>query len=325
MKYSAAVFAVVGIALVSAAEIKDIRLTGLKLRVTPSVVAVRSKYITREETGTGVILCGHGHVLTASEVVPPGSREIRVYGSSGRIARAERLETFRELGLSVIQINDFREQEWFSGGAAPPSFRTGDVPAGTAVYVCGNSNNSLTNDLRMSVSRGHVLGSYLLREQFQMSHYTGKILEISSASDWHLRGAPVFDRNGFILGVVTINMNPARFMTCAIPSGSLKRVLDFHDNLHLDQRTANNGSGPAAGLGFTVAEKDGSLYVDSVEEGSSAAKAGITKGQKFISFGAKKISNKAEFDAHVAKLQKGVVFITIEDGGEKFECQVKLE
>ncbi|MBI4244219.1 MAG: trypsin-like peptidase domain-containing protein [Planctomycetes bacterium] len=303
-------------------DFKDKNIKKISKTAESLVVAVRSKYVEREESGTGLFLCSDGHILTASEVVPDGSRDIRIYTKSGRIFHAEMEKHFKNLGVSVVKAK--LEKFKLSKG---PEFVYDELSVGELLYATGNSNNTLINDLQISVNRGYVCGTYTLDGTAMLSHYTGMVCEITASSDWRFRGAPVFTKYGAVIGMVTVNFHPARFMTCMIPSKVLKSVVDFHNELHEDvgKDTSDSDGELKFGLGFDIEEKEGSIFINNVVSGSHAQNIGLAKGQKLLQIGSKSICSKKQFDDIVGKLEKGIIYITVEDDGMKLECKLKIK
>jgi S1-C subfamily serine protease len=74
-----------------------------------------------------------------------------------------------------------------------------------------------------------------------------------------------------------------------------------------------------------VGDKQGRVSVESVEAGSPAARAGISKGTILTALGGTSLKDAAEFRSRLKELKEGdLIFIKVEDDGLAAELKITL-
>lgn len=286
-------------------------------RVRPSVVAIRSLAVLGERSGTGVVIDRDGLILTSYSVVPRGAKNIRVWTTGPGLHRdVEIVGTSRKHEISLLRIRPKKP-------LVPIRFgKSGRIRIGDTAYTAGNAANSIILDNQLSFQVGVISAIYTLEEPRANSTYRGVVLETSAAVNIGMEGSPLLDRRGRMIGFVTLNYSPNRFLGCAIP---------IDDQLFVLERLKEKGKpdpdpAPSEGvLGISVRAKDGGLVVDKVVPGSSAEHAGLMPGDILESIGKTPLRKPEDLQEALKGMKSGdVIWISLRDIGEiKIELRGK--
>ncbi|MHC4608185.1 MAG: S1C family serine protease [Planctomycetota bacterium] len=282
------------------------------------VVAIRAMAPLGERSGSGVILDEKGTILTSYSVCPKGARKIRIWTAGPKLYRqeAEEVEILGfskrdEVALLRIRPREGTKLEPVAFGASA-SLRVGDI-----CYTSGNAANSIINDGQPSFNAGIVSGFYRLKKARATSVYTGPVIETTAAVNVKMEGAPLFDREGRMVGFVTLNYSPHRFLGCAIPIDGVRQAVEAVLK-RSDAAAAGDAPAGKGYVGMELEEKDGGVVVKSVVEDGPAHRAGLRAGDVLVAVGEKRLGVPADFWALVKDLEAGsVVFVKVrdEDGG----------
>lgn len=305
--------------LVCSCLVQDPDHSAIVERVRPSIVAVRSMATLGERSGTGVFLDTKGLILTSYWVVPPGATDVRVWTSRPRRYRAEILAHSRRDELTLIRIRP-------KGATRPiPLGESANVKIGDVTYAIGNSHNCLINDTQPALTFGILSGFYNLRETRSTGFYTGWVFESTAAVHEHMEGAPLLDARGRMIGLVTLNYSPHRFLTNAIPIDYLKpRIEELKKEI---RARAGPIEGPAGRgyLGFTVRQEKDRVLIDRVDPEGPAASRGLRPGDRIVRFRGRRIHSVKEFQKAAEGLEAGaVVWMTVDAGGFTAEVKIRL-
>jgi len=159
--------------------------------------------------GTGIVISPVGHVLTATSVVPPGARKVRVTfpGYVGRDAEVVAVD--ESLAAVVVKVE-----------AADLPFLplSRDLPTvGTTAYTASDVENSLFTNGRATFSRGLVSGLYDVPKHHE-SAYGGMAIETTAAVNPGSDGGPLLDESGRVCGMIMLCMRPLRLQGTAVPT-----------------------------------------------------------------------------------------------------------
>jgi S1-C subfamily serine protease len=199
------------------------------------------------------------------------------------------------------------------------------------VYTLGNASNSLINNDQPSFNVGLISAAYRLDKPRAGAIYTGTVFETTAAVNIGIEGGPLLDSAGRMIGMLTLNYSPHRFLGTAIPIDEIKDTIELlKEGKHSSQATAKPVEQPAeTGEGYfgaRVVDQGGRLVIDSVDAGSPADAAGLRKGIAILSAGDRKFKDAAEFGEFVKGLQAGTLLVlTIDDEGIQSELKVLLE
>jgi len=290
-------------------------------KAAASVVAVRAKApVLGERSGTGVVLSKEGLILTSSAACPEGSTDIRVWLRGPRRVAGELMAVSRKDEIAIIRIKppfDLRPIELGDSSG---------VRVGHVSYTIGNAANSIILDDQPSFNAGVVSGLYVLPEERANSTWRGPVIETTAAVNVGMEGAPCLDRRGKMVGLVTLNYSPSRFLGAALPIDELKPAIE---------RLLRRGSGapdealPAAGegyAGFRAADRDGRVVVAEVDPDGPAGRAGMKQGDAILEVGRAAVKSARDVEERLRGLEAGAaVWLRIEADGEAAPLKIVLE
>ena len=287
-------------------------------KAADSVVGVRATAPLGERSGSGVIVSKDGLILTSYATCPEGSEWIRVYLRGPRLLLAKLVATSPAHELSLLKIEPKSE-------LVPIEFGdSSSVKVGDASYTLGNASNSIINNDSASLGAGIISAKYTLREPNGLSIYVGPVFETTAAVNVGMEGSPLLDAKGRMVGFVTLNYSPSRFLGNAIPAALIRSALE-------KLRTESPVSGPATTeetrpgyLGLSVADRNGKVVVESVDKGSPAELKGLTRGVTLVALGGRALKDAAEFRSLLKELKEGDLLILKTNDGESV-VDLKIE
>ena len=290
-------------------------------KIRPSIVGVRAFATFGDRNGTGVIVSADGLIVTSSAVVPAGAENVRVWLSGPRQRQAAVVASWPDVELTLLKIPDRDLAPLPFGDAA--ALRPGDL-----VYSVGNVFDSLLNDDQPALQLGVVSGLYTLRATRQGSDYKGPVIETTAAVNPDSQGGPLVNGAGEMVGLLTLNYSPSRWLGVAVPAGAIQDALAEHLQKPGSADPAGNPAAAnpvAGGLGVTVKADPGGLAVAAVEKGSPAARAGIEPDDVIVAVGEKPAGSPADFETWAKSLQTGsIVRLSVKVGGEGSPVRVEI-
>ena len=288
-------------------------------KAAPSVVAVRALAPLGERSGSGVVLSEDGLILTSYAVCPEGSKRIRVWTRGPRLHEAEFVAGSRRDEIALLRIKP-------KAPLAPIELgRSSGLRIGQRSYTLGNAANSIILDDQPSFNVGIVSGLYRLPEDRAGGAYVGNVLETTAAVNVGMEGAPCLDPDGRMVGLVTLNYSPSRFLGAAIPVDEFRPVVE-----RLRAAAAPPVEDPtpagAGSLGARFRDDAGRVVLDDVEKGGAADRAGLQKGDVVLEVAGKPVKNAAEAAERLRGLEAGtVVPFKVDLGGKAEEVPLTLE
>jgi serine protease Do len=286
-------------------------------RVVHSIVAVRALAPLGERSGSGVILASDGLILTSYAACPEGSSKIRVWVKGPRLYEAQIVGTSKSDELTLLRIKPREELRPIRLGSS------GAVKVGEVSYTIGNAANSIILDDQPSLNVGIVSAVYRLNEERANSTYVGPVIETTAAVNVGMEGAPCLNASGAMVGFVTLNYSPNRFLGTAIPIDELKAVIERLKKPRTEAAEALPEGGEGY-LGLKVKESGGKVVVEGVEADGPAARAGFGKGDVILEVANTRVKTEADFYGRLRSFEAGsVVWIRIE--GESAPIKVVLE
>jgi len=289
-------------------------------KAVDSVVGIRVMATLGERSGSGVVISKDGYIVTSYATVPEGSEQIRVYLHGPRLLIGTLVGTSRAHELSLIKVEP-------KGELVPIEFGdSSEVKSGDPSYTLGNAANCIIDNDAASLGVGIISGSYTLREAKANSTYTGAVLETTAAVNIGMEGSPLLDGKGRMVGFVTLNYSPSRFLGNAIPINKLKPVLERLRGPEAGTPTPTPIESQEPGyLGLTVADKQGHVAVESVDTGSPAERAGLSKGAVLKALGGVNLKDAADFRSRLKDLKEGdLLFLKVEDDGQVTDMKITL-
>lgn len=280
-------------------------------KTAASVVAVRAKApVLGERSGTGVVLSKDGLILTSSAACPEGSTEIRVWLRGPRRVAGELVAVSRKDEIAIVRIKPPFELRPIELGDSS------GVRVGHVSYTVGNAANSIILDDQPSFNAGIVSGLYVLPEERANSTWRGPVIETTAAVNVGMEGAPCLDRSGKMIGLVTLNYSPHRFLGAALPIDELKPAIE---RLLRRGPSAPEEALPPAGegdAGFQAADRGGRAVVAEVVPDGPADRAGLKKGDVILEVGRAPVASARDVEERLRGLEAGAaVWLRIEADG----------
>lgn len=289
-------------------------------KVVDSVVAVRAEAPLGERSGTGVILSKEGLILTSYAACPEGATNIRVWVKGPRkYTGAEIVATSKRDELTLLRIKPRGELKPVELGESS-AIRTGEVS-----YTIGNAANSIILDDQPSLNVGVVSAVYRLSDERANSTYTGPVLETTAAVNVGMEGAPCLNADGKMVGFVTLNYSPHRFLGTAIPIDEIRPVIE-----RLRKGIAEAAVEPAPGgegwIGLKVKTDGSKVVVDSVDKDGPAELAGLGKGDVILEVANTPVKTAKDLEEKLKTLEAGsIVWIKADVAGKVETLKVTLE
>jgi len=218
----------------------------------------------REQSGTGVIWDGAGHVVTNNHVVS-GAREVAVRLASGEVMPASIVGAAPNYDLAVIRLRNTRNLP------SPIAIGTSaDLKVGQAAFAIGNPFG-----LDQSLTTG-VISALKRRLPTSAGREIGNVVQTDAAVNPGNSGGPLLDSAGRMIGVTTAIISPSGSnagIGFAIPVDTVNRVVP---------QLIEKGRVPTPGIGIVAANEavatrlgiEGVVVVRALP-GSPAAEAGL--------------------------------------------------
>ena len=300
-------------------------------KVAPATVAVDGGGLR----GSGVIIDKSGIILTSSTAVGTSTTRVNVYTKGSRAYSGKVMGRANDRELVVVKID---------AGEDLPFVELGDsdaARAGQVSYVFGDSYESIRADDQAAMSLGVISGIYDLTQRREKAQYMGKVLETSAAVNPSQNGGPLVDREGRLVGLVTLSYDDSKFTGLAIPINVLKPAIA---TIRKDYTSAPVVIGPLrpepkpavedeprtppgdAWLGLEVKAAADGVEVIRVTRKSPAFAAGLHRGDVITMIDSVKVASQDALNKAVGrKSPQDTVRLTVaRDGGGVQELTVKL-
>jgi S1-C subfamily serine protease len=256
--------------------------------VVPSVVFLEShipsshpsaQVLGEERLGAGVAV-GPQRVLTAHYLVLGASR-VEVSGADGRSRLVQRVSLDHETGLALLFLEGPDLRPVRLG-------RSEDVVAGTPVFLL-----TCTGVRERKGASGHVsvVGPFEAFWEYMLDRAL-----MTTAINPGLAGAPLFDSDAHLIGVVSLGLVAVARYSMAIP-------VDLYVSHRQEMEEEKVGAGrlPHAWVGFYPQAYDGGVILTGVVPGGPADKAGLAKGDLVLSVDGEPVSTLRELYSSVWK------------------------
>ena len=274
---------------------------------------------TGVSSGSGFILTEDGYVITNYHVIEGASAvEVVLYDNTRYQAAVIGYDSTNDIALLKVEA---------SGLDAVEIGSSDDLIVGDQVVAIGNPLGELTSTL--------TVGYVSAKER--MVSTDGSIinmLQTDAAINSGNSGGPLFNMNGQVVGITTAKYSGASSSGATIEGiGFAIPIDDVMDGVAQLQEF---GYIKSAYLGVVVRNMDASTaniyglpvgaYVDSVEEGYCAARAGIQAKDIIIAVGNEKIENLSDLTRVLRQYEPGDrVNITLYRSGQRVTVAVVLD
>lgn len=265
-----------------------------------------------EGVGSGVVVSKDGYILTNAHVVQDGKAEkIEVLLTNGKKSSAKLLWYDTTLDLAVIKTD--------MTGLKPVEMGDSDkVQIGDKAIAIGNP---LGLDLQSTLTSGYISGkdrTITLQNGLQMDGLMQTDAAINSGNS----GGGLFDQEGKLIGINTAKAS-AEGIGFTIPINVAKTIVDnivsggSFEGVKLgisgvDVKTFQQATGQKLSI-------DKGIYVVEVVRGSSAQKAGVTRGDIITKVNGKEINTMSSLKKALLEVrpkQKGKITV-YRDGSKK--------
>lgn len=249
--------------------------------IEPAVVALFTPVDNQIISGSGTIIHEDGYVLTNNHVLPategfallPKSRPIR-FRVVGRVPESD---------IAIIRLLDVKTPM-----TIVPLGRSADLMNGESVVVAGNPGGRGTVYTSGIVSSKSVLEggpNALVMTNYENSR-RDDFIQFDAASNRGNSGGPLVNMDGRVIGIVSAGVNGEQNVGLAIP---IDRVLRQFEQM-LEPELYHQKS-----IGLKIQPLAGEVVVQSVQEGSPAAAAGILTGDIVQSVNGAAVRNVADW------------------------------
>jgi serine protease Do len=253
----------------------------------------------RTSLGSGFVFDSAGYVLTNYHVVARGSR-IRVSFEDGSDFNAKVVGTDPGGDLAVLKIESNKKF------TPMPIGTSSDLLLGEPVIAIGNPFG-----LNQSVSVGVVSALHRTVRAENRSYYD--FIQTDASINPGNSGGPLINADGEVIGVCSAIYANAQGIGFAIPIDRALRVA---------RELVRSGELAASFWGFEASAVEGKpgAHVDSVEQGSPAANAGLRRGDVVVSVDHSPVRDADEMRFLLHDVPIGArVTLGVQRGGEKLD------
>ena len=292
-----------------------------------SVVAVSSTVQTNyygqtrqgTSTGSGFIISDDGYVVTNHHVVE-GATDVTVTLSTG--------DEYTAKVIGSDSLNDVALLKVEATGLPAVKLGSSDKLAiGDMVCAIGNPLGSLTATLTV----GYVSGK---DRQVTTDNSTINMIQTDAAINSGNSGGPLFNMYGEVVGITSAKYSGTTSSGASIEGISFAIPID--DVMSIIDDLQEYGYVTGAYLGVTVTDTDAAAaklygmptgaYVNSVEDGGAADRAGVQLKDIIIGLGDTDISNRTELTRVLRRFKAGdTTTITVIRSGERMTMDITLD
>lgn len=293
-------------------------------KVKPAVVTVSTKSVVsgvfgqqeqQSGVGSGFIIDKEGSIITNYHVVE-GANTVKVILSNGKEVNAKVVNYDATQDLAMVKITD-------SNVTIPGVAELGDsekIQAGEEVIAIGSP---LGEQFTGTVTKGII--SAVNRTVQSSDGKTSNYIQTDAAINPGNSGGPLINSEGQVIGINTakISQSGVEGFGFSIPINTAKERISSLSKpllkigisgIAVDEATARQQNLPVG------------VWVESVENFSAAAKAGLQKADVITSFDGKTVKTVEEINTLKAKHNNGdVVKVGITRDGKKLTLSLKLE
>ena len=295
-------------------------------KISKSVVNIASVRMVQDQrfrvfpvegVGSGVIIDGHGYILTNYHVIDDAER-LRITLFDGRVFNGKVVGVDPPTDLAVIKIATKEEEI--------PVAKLGDsskLKVGQIVLAVGNpfgltGGPTVTSGIVSSLNRG-----------LQMENGMLELIQTDAAINPGNSGGPLVNTTGEVVAINTANMPYAQGIGFAVPIDTAKAIL---------KELVEKGRVSRPWIGITSMKitqnlaryyrlqvSEGALVIQ-IEPFSPADNAGMRKGDIIKEIDKNKVEGPAQISEYIHKKQVGnSVTITINRNGKLIQISLHLQ
>lgn len=289
-------------------------------KVYDSVVVIKT-YVRNKEyaSGTGFVYktdSKYGYIITNNHVIS-NSSEVKVKFSNDKTVEATVIGNDEYADIAVLAVDKENIISVASTGSSE-NMRVGDT-----TFAVGAPIDSTT--FSWSVTRGILSGKNRVVEvSDNFTNNVIQVLQTDTAINSGNSGGPLCNSNGEVIGVTNMKLasSSVEGMGFAIP---IEEAIRYADSFISGEKISRPY------LGISIYDKtsfysdDTGVYINYIENGSVAAKAGFQVGDKILKINNTEITSASYFKYELYKYNAGdKIKITIERNGKEKVIEVKL-
>ncbi len=295
-------------------------------KVYDSVVVVESFVNDRlYATGTGFVYKednNKGYILTNAHVIE-GATEIKVVFTNEEEVTVDLVGSDTYSDVAVLSVDQSKVISVAEIGSSE------DLRVGDTAFAVGAPIDS--SSYAWTVTRGIISGKNRLVEVSATSTsagYIAEVLQTDAAINEGNSGGPLCNSNGQVIGITNLKLASESIegMGFAIP---IETAVSYADKfiagepLQRPYLGITIVDGSSSFFGYTTGSTG--VYVNSVDEGSPAANAGMKQGDQIVAVGDNEVSDTTHFRYELYKYSVGdTVSITVRRNGREQTLSVTL-
>ncbi len=264
-----------------------------------------SSDLVQQGSGSGIIISSDGYIVTNEHVID-GAQEITVILNTGEECTATLTGKDSKTDLAVLKIDKTNL----------PAATLGDsttVKAGELAVAIGNP---LGQELAGTVTAGVVSA---VNRTMTVDNKTYNLIQTDAAINPGNSGGALVNKYGEVIGINTIKLSNTEVegIGFAIAISEAKPIISqLSENGYVSGRPL---------VGISVTEMKSGLYVENVNEGSGAQKAGLAKGDLIVKVDGQAVTSSKVFNEARDKKSPGdYITVTIVRNGELKDLQIQL-
>lgn len=264
-----------------------------------------SNDLVQQGSGSGIIISSDGYIVTNEHVID-GAQEITVILNTGEECTATLTGKDNKTDLAVLKIDKTNL----------PAATLGDsttVKAGELAVAIGNP---LGQELAGTVTAGVVSA---VNRTMTVDNKTYNLIQTDAAINPGNSGGALVNKYGEVIGINTIKLSNTEVegIGFAIAISEAKPIISqLSENGYVSGRPL---------VGISVTEMKSGLYVENVNEGSGAQKAGLAKGDLIVKVDGQAVTSSKVFNEARDKKSPGdYITVTIVRNGELKDLQIQL-
>lgn len=264
-----------------------------------------SNELVQQGSGSGIIISSDGYIVTNEHVIE-GAQEITVILNTGEECTATLTGKDTKTDLAVLKIDKTNL----------PAATLGDsttVKAGELAVAIGNP---LGQELAGTVTAGVISA---VNRTMTVDNKTYNLIQTDAAINPGNSGGALVNKYGEVIGINTIKLSNTEVegIGFAIAISEAKPIISqLSENGYVSGRPL---------VGISVTEMKSGLYVENVNEGSGAQKAGLAKGDLIVKVDGQAVTSSKVFNEVRDKKSPGdYITVTIVRNGELKDLQIQL-
>ena len=306
---------------------KDVTITDTGIadaveKVYDSVVVIET-FVNKQAyaSGTGFVFKtddNYGYILTNYHVIE-GSTSVNVTFTNNKTIECEVVGSDEYSDIAVLRVSKSDVILVAETGSSD------DMRVGDTTFAVGAPIDSSVYS--WTVTRGILSGKERLVEVStgNTSTYVMEVLQTDTAINSGNSGGPLCNSNGEVIGITNMKIASSSIegMGFAIP---IDTAISYADSIISGKSIVRPYLGVSIYDASSYFNTETGVYIEYVESGSSAAKAGLQKGDKILKIDDTEITSTSYFKYQLYKYNIGdKITITIERNGKEKQITVTLK